>query len=589
MRRSAFATVLIVAIVLLCPRWASAEDAPAVGQAGATKSRQPDTAAEAVGELVTTLLRGAEPDLKIPALLDRNDVAVYAAFRQTGRKLTEAWSDRGGGMTALRAALSEAQGALGDQQRADAIELVVAFDFEPVPFEQARARFSNLERGVSGIELRYGDDVVRHGPTAMIATNRSFARVIERFAERHGIAEPARTKRLRLFRFSAEQFLVFPNETPAARRMFRGNEIVRRSEVTRAAAEGLARRMTAWMVGNVRDDGRMTYKYWPSSGTASTGNNMIRQWMASLCFVRLAKFRNDPALATLAERNIRYNLEHFYRAHDGLGAIEFAGKAKLGAISLAALTLAGHPGRQAFQNHEAALRRTVLHLWQRDGSFRTFLKPPARNDNQNFYPGEALLYLATVYGKTGDQDLLDRLLASVNHYWSRHLANRNPAFVPWHSRAYYLIWRKTGDRGLAEKILEMNDWLLTVQQEGSARHRDIGGRFYDPARPEFGPPHASSTGVYLEGLIAAYRVALTLGRTARAEAYRQAILSGLRSLLQLEFRDEVDMFYISKRARVRGGIRTTVYNNEIRVDNVQHGLMALMDILETFGDAEFKP
>ena len=292
------------------------------GHAGTTNSGQ----AETVGEIVTTLLRGAEPDRKIPALLDRNDVAVYVAFRQAGHKLTEAWSARGDGMAALRAALAEAQGALGSQARADVIELVVASDFEPVPFEQVRTRFSNLERGVSGIELQYGNDVVRHGPTEMIATNRSFSRVIERFAERHGIAEPARAKGLRLFRFAAEQFLVFPNETPAARRMYRGNEVIERSEVTRTAAEGLAQRMTAWMVGNVRDEGRMTYKYWPSSGKESSGNNMIRQWMASLCLVRLARFHDDPALAALADRNIRYNLEHFYRRMTDLGAIEFAGK-----------------------------------------------------------------------------------------------------------------------------------------------------------------------------------------------------------------------------------------------------------------------
>ena len=58
--------------------------------------------------------------------------------------------------------------------------------------------------------------------------------------------------------------------------------------------------------------------------------------------------------------------------------------------------------------------------------------------------------------------------------------------------------------------------------------------------------------------------------------------------MQLEFGDEVDLYYISKRARVRGGLRTTVYDNEIRVDNVQHGLMALLDILKIFEPEDYR-
>jgi hypothetical protein len=39
------------------------------------------------------------------------------------------------------------------------------------------------------------------------------------------------------------------------------------------------------------------------------------------------------------------------------------------------------------------------------------------------------------------------------------------------------------------------------------------------------------------------------------------------------------MYYVARAERVRGGIRTEAYDNTIRVDNVQHGLMALLKIL----------
>ena len=68
---------------------------------------------------------------------------------------------------------------------------------------------------------------------------------------------------------------------------------------------------------------------------------------------------------------------------------------------------------------------------------------------------------------------------------------------------------------------------------------------------------------------------------ARADAYRTAILRGLRSVAQLTFKDNVDMFYAVRRARLRGGVRTTAYDNQVRVDNVQHNLLAIMKILDT--------
>ena len=59
--------------------------------------------------------------------------------------------------------------------------------------------------------------------------------------------------------------------------------------------------------------------------------------------------------------------------------------------------------------------------------------------------------------------------------------------------------------------------------------------------------------------------------------------------MQLEFADEVDMYYVVEPDRTRGGIRTTVNNNEIRVDNVQHALMAILDVLEVFEETDFRP
>ena len=127
----------------------------------------------------------------------------------------------------------------------------------------------------------------------------------------------------------------------------------------------------------------------------------------------------------------------------------------------------------------------------------------------------------------------------------------------------------------------MNDWLLPMQQwdERPDLPPDLRGRFYDPRRPEFGPPHAASTGAYLEGLTDALALARMTGEHGRARVYERAVSRGLRPLRQLQFRDERDAFYVSKRERVIGAIRTEAYDNSVRIDSAAHALAAAVNVL----------
>jgi hypothetical protein len=345
------------------------------------------------------------------------------------------------------------------------------------------------------------------------------------------------------------------------------------------------------MSANLQPDGRMVYLYWPSRGEESTGNNEIRQWMATVALIREAQSRQDTNLLARVEQNIRFNLARSFREDaNGHGQIvEGQGVVKLGAVALACLALVEHPNRVRFAKEEAALRKTVDALWSPSGEFRTFWSPTNRTDNVNFYPGEALLLWATLFEQTRDADLQQRIVTSLRFYRTWHRANRNPAFIPWHTQAYFKLWSVTRSEEVRDWIFEMNDWLLGVQQwEAQRGFPDTMGRFYDPDRP-FGPPHASSTGVYLEGLVDAWRLAHVTSDAGRQERYRQAIIRGLRSVTQLAFLDEADLFYVSKRDRAQGAVRTTVYDNAIRVDNVQHNLMAIQKILAHLPASDFRP
>jgi hypothetical protein len=134
----------------------------------------------------------------------------------------------------------------------------------------------------------------------------------------------------------------------------------------------------------------------------------------------------------------------------------------------------------------------------------------------------------------------------------------------------------------------MNDWLIEHMEvwEESA-FDDEKGRFHS-RKTDFGSPHASATGVYIEGMIDAYEIAKQTGDKARQARYALALSRAIRSVMQLQFVDDVDMYYVTDRVQTKGGLRTTVIRPEIRVDNVQHVLMGMLKVIDRFEPGEYK-
>lgn len=568
------------------------------GQSTRSASRTPLTTDDQIeiGAAAARWFReGPDEGADLPARFVGQSWVAYIAARDRGRRIAHAWGVESRGRETLRSAVERLRLTLDEEKRAavTALEMNLAHSFVRVDPGGRSVRWSNAHRGLLGVELIRRGRPFRMAPTRMIAQNYGFDRALDRLRiEAGGEDALAGSAQDVVSLFEAHQMLVeFGGPGPRTTPMYRGNTIVPIEAVTRPAVANLSSNLARWMTTNLEPNGRMVYQYWPSRGEESTNHNEIRQWMATLALARLARWRDDPALRSRVDGNIRYNLARSYRESDsGLGQIVENGRVvKLGAIALACLALLESPRPSDFDAEQAALRRTLDHLWRPNGEFQTFLVPASRTDNVNFYPGEALLLWAALHSRSKDGELLRRILTSVAYYRDWHRANRNPAFVPWHTQASYLVWNETRSPEIRDWIFEMNDWLLEIQQWESQREfPDTMGRFYAPDRP-FGPPHASSTGVYLEGLVDAWRLARECGDAARQERYRTALIRGLRSVLQLTFRNEVDLFYVSRRDRVLGGVRTTVFDNTIRVDNVQHNLMAILNILEHLPPGDFRP
>ncbi len=507
---------------------------------------------------------------------------VFVVLRQNGRKLEQGWFDGKNAQDAvLRGVVELVERQPGLFERVDVVELCLPHSYRREKPRKKGGILEHTHRGVRGLWLRHGSHEERACPTEMIARNARFEDVEERFRKRAGLSKDEYLASVQAESFDAHQLLVRVKKDPAVVPMFRGNTVIPLSAVNQKTTEELAARLTTWLTTQVQPDGRMVYMALPSRQTESTDNNMIRQFMATVCLVRLSNEKpEDTRLRELVKKNLTYNLTHFFVMEGDLGLIKY-GDARLGAMALAALAIVESPFRAEFEKYETALRKTTEHMQKPSGQFYSFFGSESE-DNQNFYPGETLLLWATLYQESRDEELWKRIDKSFKYYRTWHREKRSPAFIPWHTQAYVKLLKIRDYPEMRDFVFEMNDWLLSMQQWETADYPDQPGRFYDPNRRQYGQPHASSTGVYMEGLIDAYQLATMEKDEKRRKTYRDAIIGGIRASMQIQYVDGVDMFYIENRPTVYGGLRTTEYDNRIRVDNVQHVLMGLQRIIPTF-------
>lgn len=446
--------------------------------------------------------------------------------------------------------------------------------------------WAQITRGVHGLALQAAGRVSLLPNSKWLIHNYSHTTMLERLSESLCLGPEAyRDPENDLVRLDTVH-IVQPGPDAPCRRLYRGDRTIGVEDVTPERVRALLDGMGRWLLNSLRSDGRLEYKYMPSRGSYSTANNMVRQWMATHAFAELFEATGEADYADAWRRNVSYNLRHFYVEEKDYGYILYKGKAKLGAAACALMALLRGPDSAGHAEIISRLKGLIFHLSQPDGGFRTFLVPSERNDNQNFYPGEALLALALCLETEWDDATCDRVRRGMEYYMRHHRATgRNAAFVPWHTAAYWHMYRLTGDEAYRESIFELNDWLICIQDLGPGSAPDMIGRFYVEEFAWNGPPHASSTAVYVEGLTHAYDLARGAADRPRAEAYLNSIRYGLRSLMQLQYRPE-NAFYLRHKNRSVGGLRTTVTDNQLRCDSTQHAVMAAIAALRFLDEGE---
>jgi hypothetical protein len=95
----------------------------------------------------------------------------------------------------------------------------------------------------------------------------------------------------------------------------------------------------------------------------------------------------------------------------------------------------------------------------------------------------------------------------------------------------------------------------------------------------FDVPRTTRAGSRGEALGGAMRAADLAG--ADATPFAWALVEGARHLLEQQFVEE-NSFFVPRGMDVRGGIRMGLVDNHLRIDNNQHGFIALFRAIEAY-------
>jgi len=426
---------------------------------------------------------------------------------------------------------------------------------------------NSIKLGIHAIEVRQGFRKAYYKESVPITKNYSLKKTLSRLCKKARLRKNAYLGRGGADVYIYDTLTFRGTRDSSITDLYRYNATVGQETVDRASVKESVKLAAKWFAGSSKEkSGRLEYTYYPSKNTYSEKNNHVRQLATAWSLTKVRDFLDDHSLDSVVAATLDHYLKSAATTND-YAYVELDGKAKLAHNAFLILTLNNlekYPGRDAWLGELAA---GILSLQNEDGSLRTYFHSD-RSTGTDYYPGEALLALMELYNSTQEKKYLAAVEKAVPFYQTYWRAKKNTAFVPWHTQAYLLLYRTKPDKGLADFVFEMNDWLIDGHQITEDPCPDRIGGF-----PKHKPRYSSSS--YLEGICDAYALAVLAKDEERKAKYAQSMRSGIRFILQTQFTKE-NSFYLKRPDRAVGGFKESLVENDLRIDFTQHAVLALM-------------
>jgi len=313
---------------------------------------------------------------------------------------------------------------------------------------------------------------------------------------------------------------------------------------------------------NSQNDNFLFYTYDFETNKYSGESHPLRETASLWSISMLSNYLNDPRYKTLTNKGIKYFENYFYydEQTDFIILNITPKKQKLGysAFMILPFLESEHPQKEYYLEKFA---NGIIQQQNEDGSFNSYFYS-SNPGSQNYYPGESLFAIMSLYEHTRDIKYLQIAQKAFPYYQEYFREEENTAFVPWQSRAYNKLYKVTQNKEVAEFVFEMNDFMLDFHQP------DENCQNFDFSR-------GSVTAVYMEGVNMAYELAKLLNDQDRIVCYSNFIKEGADAILALQLTDS----NICPPSAI-GGFRGSWDSTSMRVDRNQHAVVALIEAKE---------
>ena len=455
------------------------------------------------------------------------------------------------------------------------IEVVGPAEAFEVPEDWTAPRALNpyVEPGVHGLSIRNPRTQYRFCPTEVLVSSKTLAAAVESVV-RQMSSTAATTGRVELFRFRTAHWYQPPGSDTIVS-LHRGLTVIDGGAVDRRGLDGAIERLAEYMVYRQMPSGAFSYQYDPNLDVYTDEDNAVRQAGAAIAVAVHAGWSGDGATLAAADAALQHHLVGLVDLPD-MDEVAFIAtpdlKNKLGVTALVCLAMAAHPNAEQYAATRAKLVNAMLWLQRPSGMFITAFPPAKRIQSQDYFPGEALLAIATHYQSDPSATVLDAFNRAIRYYREHFRERPSPAFVPWQVQAFAKMARQTKRRDYVDFVFELTDWLAAKQlTPANCEWPELWGGIAGYQADRVGVATAS----YLEGFTDALALARALGDAERTARYEELVRGAARFVMQLQIRPEEAYFIRSPRDAV-GGIRTNPSLNLLRIDHCQHALIALI-------------
>lgn len=451
-----------------------------------------------------------------------------------------------------------------------------------IPFESPFVVAVSLDAGVDGLER--GDRVLM--PDVMIRRGHAAAgTLIPGVTElRSGLDAPRLLADLAdgsgpLFRLKLEEWVEYngaalPIDRGTTPSPYRGPQQWRRA--ARSGGTFIQRRLL--------DDGRFEIDYRPLSDQrppAGRNYSLPRHAGTAYSLAHLYGKTGDDSVLRSAESATGWIVGRLLPCGaDGLYCFSSGRNAWLGASALAAVALLEYQrqtGDTGWADYATGLLDFILTQQKADGDFHHLYDLRRTHVNEtvrlSFFSGEAAYALSMGFKQLGDPVYRDAAKRALDYltkrkYQSFFLGRFMYGADHWTCIAAEEAWPELNDPAYLDFCLGYMAFMGRVQFREGHSPAGFAGHY---GFSHFAVPQAANTAAMTEAAVATYRLAQHHGQEAPG-LYDQ-IEASLDALARDQIREESG-FMMANLQEALGGVRTSLVEPVVRIDNVQHAVVA---------------